>query len=121
MKQLMFSIVLITLTLFSYAQKPMEGEIKEAIKKNWEKPGSSASPKKTIAVNNVKIGTSGKSTLAQQKAGIPKDVIVTHAKVYFHETLHKSDGGKNSKKEMRVWVYKDMEEWKVRVLEVVAG
>jgi hypothetical protein len=120
MKRIILSVVLTTFVLFSYAQKPTEVELKEAIRNKWERKETSVSPKKTIVVNNIKIGTSGKATALQQKSGVPQGALVTHAKVYFNETSHNPGGGKVSKKEMRVWVYNENSEWKVKVLEVVS-
>ena len=89
------------------AQKATDADITKALKAKWEKPGDTYHPKETITINEIKLGTAEKSNYAQQLDGVPKDAMVTHAKIDFTQFVHYTNEKQATRRIMTALVYKD--------------
>ncbi len=95
-------------------EKPTKDDVTKAIKKTWEQEGNSVQEKQTVSISNITFGTSDASNYAQQLEGVPKNALVTHAKIDFTHHKHYSNGPHSVRRIMTAWVYKDQfGEWAV--------
>lgn len=93
---------------------PTRADIIAALRKTWEKEKSGSSPKTTVTVNSITIGTSAKSNLAQQFDGIPKNATVTHAKIDFTENKFYTTETRQVRRIMTGLVYRNQfNEWTI--------
>jgi hypothetical protein len=116
MKQFLFSSVLVLLVSCSggEGQKPTKDDVTNAIKSSWEKDASNTAPKTTVTMNDITFGTSENSNYAQQLEGVPKEALITNAKIDFTENIFYTDQTKHTRRIMTAWVYKDsFDEWAI--------
>jgi len=98
----------------AYAQKPTKADITNAMKSTWEKAQTSAEPKKTVTINDIRFGTSERSNEIQQANGVPKGALITNAKIDWTQTLFYSNETQHVRRLMTAWVYKNaFDEWEV--------
>jgi len=94
--------------------KPTKQDINKVMKTTWEKEPSSLNPKVTVTINDIKMGTSAKSTYAQQLEGVPKGALVTFAKIDFSTNSFYNNDTQKVRRITTAWVYKDQfGEWAV--------
>lgn len=112
MKKLIFFVFsLIIISQVSYGQKPTKADITTAMNKTWEKQ---AVPKQTVKINDIKLGTSEKSNYAQQLEGVPKNALVTHAKIDWDLNVFYTNTTRVTRRITTAWVYKDQfNEWAI--------
>ena len=117
MKQLLFiSVIALFISCSGGAsgEKPTREDVTKAMKLTWEKPASSTAPKSTVTINNIVFGTSEQANYAQELEGVPKEALVTNAKIDFTENIFYTDETKHTRRIMTAWVYKDkFNEWAV--------
>ena len=120
MRTLTLLLTSILLFFCSEAQKPTIADITTALKSTWEHPQTTVREKQTVTVNNIKIGGSDKSNYAQQMDGIPKDALVTYAKIDFTHNQFYSNETEHVRRIMTALVFKDQfGDWKVMNTGVV--
>lgn len=117
MKQLLFFSVLVLLFSCSGGaggEKPTKEDVTKALKLIWEKAESTTAPKSTVTINDIKFGSSEKSNYAQELEGVPKNALITNAKIDFTENIFYTNETKNTRRVMTAWVYKDkFNEWAI--------
>lgn len=117
MRQLLFFSVM--LLLFSCSgsvggEKPTKEEVTKALKLTWERAESTTAPKSTVTVNDIKFGTSENANYAQELEGVPKDALITNAKIDFTENQFYSNETKHTRRIMTAWIYKNQfNEWAI--------
>ena len=116
-------ILLLTAVLFCsnvQAQKPTTKDITNALKSTWENEQGPNREKNTITVNSIKLGTSEKSNSKHQFEGVPKDALVTNAKIDFIQNKFYSNETQHVRRIMTAWVFKDQfGDWRVMNVGVV--
>jgi len=117
MKQLLFFAVIALLTSCSGGsdgEKPTKDDVTKALKLSWEKAASTTAPKSTVTVNDIQFGISEESNYAQQLEGVPKEGLITNAKIDFTENIFYNDETKHTRRIMTAWVYKNQfDEWAI--------
>ncbi|MDO7848024.1 hypothetical protein Q5H92_16790 [Hymenobacter sp. M29] len=94
--------------------KPTKEDIAAALKKVWVVPGNNMSPAVTVAINDILIGDSEEANGADIVNGIPRDALVTAAKIDFTATTHYTNSNNDVRRIMTAAVYKDkFGEWAV--------
>ncbi len=84
------------------------------MKLTWERAESTTAPKSTVTVNNIQFGSSEKSNYAQELEGVPKNALITNAKIDFTENIFYSNETKHTRRIMTAWIYKDQfNEWAI--------
>ena len=98
----------------SAGEKPTKDDVIAVMKSNWEKAGSNLNPKVTITINSITFGSSSKANYADELEGIPKNALITAAKIDFTENTFNSDGVHKTRRIMTASVYKNkFNEWDV--------
>ncbi len=98
----------------SAGEKPTKDDVIAVMKSNWEKAGSNLNPKVTITINSITFGSSAKANYADELEGIPKNALITAAKIDFTENTFNSDGVHKTRRIMTALVYKNkFNEWDV--------
>ena len=93
-------------------QVPTKDDIINVMKATWEKKATQFEPKVTITVNNLIIGSSAKANYAEELDGIPKDALVTAAKMDFTANTYNLDGIHTTRRIMTLSVYRNkFNEW----------
>jgi len=118
MKQLLFLSVIVLLMSCSGSsgggEKPTKEDVTKTMQLTWEKPASTTAPKSTVTINDIKFGSSEKANYAQELEGVPKEALITNAKIDFTENIFYNDQTKHTRRIMTAWVYKDkFNEWAV--------
>ena len=117
MKQLLFLPVIALFMSCSGGgggEKPTKEDVTKAMKLTWEKAASTTAPKSTVTINDITFGTSEKANYAQELEGVPKDALITNAKIDFTENIFYDSETKHTRRIMTAWVYKDkFNEWAV--------
>ena len=117
MKQLLFFPVIVLFMSCSGGgggEKPTKEDVTKAMKLTWEKAASTTAPKSTVTINDITFGTSEKANYAQELEGVPKDALITNAKIDFTENIFYTNETKPTRRIMTAWVYKDkFNEWAV--------
>lgn len=111
-KTFLFVLLFSIFSSISQAQKPTEADITSVMKKMWEQEKG---PRKTVTINSIKLGTSEKSNYAQQLEGVPKNALITHAKIDWNLNTFYSNDIQVTRRITTAWVYKDQfNEWSVK-------
>jgi len=98
----------------SAGEKPTKDDVIAVMKSNWEKAGSNLNPKVTITINSITFGSSSKANYADELEGIPKNALITAAKIDFTANTFYSDGVQKTRRVMTASVYKNkFNEWDV--------
>ena len=98
----------------SAGEKPTKDDVIAVMKSNWEKAGSNLNPKVTITINSITFGSSSKANYADELEGIPKNALITAAKIDFTANTFYSDGVQKTRRIMTASVYKNkFNEWDV--------
>jgi hypothetical protein len=114
MHNLLLLFMSFTLLNCSDAQKPTKADITKVMNTTWEKAASSLNPKVTVTINDIKLGTSSKANYSQELSGIPKNALVTSAKIDFTENTFYTGETRKVRRITTAWVYKDQfNEWAV--------
>lgn len=93
---------------------PTQEDIITALRKIWEKEPTTLRPKTTITISNLTIGTSAKANYALELEGVPKNAMVTSAKIDFTENQFHTSGTQKVRRIMTTRVYRDQfNEWAV--------
>ena len=96
------------------SEKPTKDDVIAVMKSNWEKAGSNLNPKVTITINSITFGSSSKANYADELEGIPKNALITAAKIDFTANTFYSDGVQKTRRVMTASVYKNkFNEWDV--------
>ena len=98
----------------SSGEKPTEADIEKALRRQYETEKTGTSPKKTVTIHSIKIGSSETANLQDEIDGIPSKGLVTAAEIDFTIRSHYTDQIIGAKKVMIAKVYKNkMNEWSV--------
>src|SRR5665647_493399 len=95
-------------------EKPTKDDVIAVMKGNWEKAGSNLNPKVTITINSITFGSSAKANYADELEGIPKNALITAAKIDFTTNTFYSNEVQKTRRIMTASVYKNkFNEWDV--------
>lgn len=95
-------------------EMPTTADVEKAIRATWEKPGDNFSPKSTVQINSVKFGKSDVATAQEVVDGIPRDSVVTAARIDFTQRQYYTDKTRVVRRVRDAHVYKDkFGEWAV--------
>ena len=98
----------------STGSKPTKDDVIAVMKGNWEKAGSNFNPKATITINSITFGSSAKANYADELEGIPKNALITAAKIDFTTNTFYSNEVQKTRRIMTASVYKNkFNEWDV--------
>ena len=79
--------LLMMLAVFSFvyctAQTPTKANIETALRSTWDKAATSSSPKQSVTIHSIKIGTGAKANVQDKIDGIPGKATVTIAQIDF--------------------------------------
>jgi hypothetical protein len=104
----------------SPGSKPTAEDITAALKASWERPQTTNQPKQTVTIHDIKMRSSEIANLKHQYDGIPKETIVTNAKIDFTQYMFYSNETQHTRRIMTAWVFKDQfGEWKIMNVGVV--
>jgi hypothetical protein len=95
-------------------EKPTKEDVENALRKTWEKPAMSASPRTALQVDAITFGSSDKPTEQEVVDGIPRTSTVTAAKVDFTVRQYYTNTTQVVRRVREAHVYKDkFGEWAV--------
>jgi len=98
----------------STGSKPTKDDVIAVMKSAWEKAGNSMNPKVTITINSIVFGSSSKANYADELEGIPKNALITVAKIDFTANTFYTDGVQKTRRIMTAAVYRNkFNEWDV--------
>jgi len=107
-------VLSITTSCIPAGGKPTKADITKVMKNNWEKAATSLTPKVTIDINEIIIGTSAKANYAQELEGVPKGATVTTAKIDFTQNSFYTNDTQKVRRITKAWVYRDeFKQWAV--------
>jgi hypothetical protein len=115
MRKFLYGASLLLLTACgatSAGDRPTEADVRQYLKRAFEKEATSYAPRTEVTLNSVQFGETEESNYNQQLNGVPKGAAVTHAKIDYTKRTYYSSGPKDVRIESKSWVYKDQfQEW----------
>ena len=89
------------------AQKPTKENIEKAVRSTWDRNAVGSSPKQSILIHSIKIGSSAKVSLQDKIDGIPPSSAVTITEVDFTVREFYSDKTQVTHRLMTAKIFKD--------------
>lgn len=110
--------ILVVLFLFAgvncFAQTPAKADIEKAMRGKWDRAQTSSSPKQSITIASIKIGSGAIANVQDKIDGIPPKAKVTIAQIDFTVREYYNDKTAVTRRVMNAKVFKDQfDDWVV--------
>lgn len=94
-------------------EKPMAADIEQSIRSSWEKAGDNLSPRATVEIHSIKIGSGARANEQDKVDGAPPDAWVTIALVDFTVRTHYSNSTQAVRRVRECKVFRDQfDDWR---------